>query len=147
MFSILEAKLCFFSYFSPTCIILYYICSHDKESIMLNHCKSLIFNKLRSEGGVNSRFSAEGNDRKVVSVTPYYINTLKASKAGRRGSVVDAFLCRFALLCAKHDNPRTAALRHCEEARRSNPGNKLMVWIASFLAMTRSASGGEVLQS
>ena len=30
----------------------------------------------------------------------------------------------------------SAALRHCEEARRSNPENKLMVWIASFLAMT-----------
>ena len=29
------------------------------------------------------------------------------------------------------------ALRHCEEVRRSNPGIELVVWIASFLAMTK----------
>ena len=28
--------------------------------------------------------------------------------------------------------------RHCEEERRSNPGGKLVCWIASFLAMTLS---------
>jgi hypothetical protein len=30
------------------------------------------------------------------------------------------------------------ASRHCEEERRSNPGNKLIFWTASFLAVTQS---------
>ena len=32
------------------------------------------------------------------------------------------------------------ALRHCEEERRSNPEFKLIVWTASYLAVTQSAS-------
>ena len=34
----------------------------------------------------------------------------------------------------------SAALRHCEEERRSNPVFKLPFWIASFLAMTTSVA-------
>ena len=91
----------FFSHFSPTCIILYYICNHYMEVIMLNHCKSLIFSNLQ-RGGVKSRYSAEENDRKVVSVTPYYsIHSNKAFTTGPSGSVESAVLY-------------AAALRHCE---------------------------------
>ena len=39
----------------------------------------------------------------------------------------------------------TAALRHCEEVRRSNPGYHFF-WIASFLAMTQSVCVGEALK-
>ena len=31
-------------------------------------------------------------------------------------------------------------MRHCEEERRSNPEFKLIVWTASYLAVTQSAS-------
>lgn len=60
---------------------------------MINNYKSLIYSKLR-RGGVNSQFSVERNDRKVVSVAPYYYYIKQnASMTERRGSVVDAFFC------------------------------------------------------
>jgi hypothetical protein len=98
---------------------------------MLNHCKSLIFSKLRV-GGVRLQIPGDKNGLRVVSVTPYFINTNKASAIGPSGLSVDAFLCRF------------ASLRGTKQSRPST-----FSWIASsfLLAMTRSAYGGEALKS
>ena len=38
----------------------------------------------------------------------------------------------------------SAALRHCEEERRSNPGQELFIWTASCLAVTRSDNESEI---
>jgi hypothetical protein len=97
---------------------------------MLNHCKSLIFSKLR--GWVRLQIPGDKNGLRVVSVTPYFINTNKASAIGPSGLSVDAFLCRF------------ASLRGTKQSRPST-----FSWIASsfLLAMTRSAYGGEALKS
>jgi len=88
---------------------------------MQNHCKSLIYSKLR--GGVESRFPNLENDLRVVSVAPYYsIHSNKASATGPLGSVSGAFL-----VCCPS--------RHCEEARRSNPGTRFpsgMEWKSYF---------------
>ena len=77
---------------------------------MLNHCKSLIFSKLRV-GGVRLQIPGDKNGLRVVSVTPYFINTNKASAIGPSGLSVDAFLCRFASLRGtKQSRPSTCLL-------------------------------------
>ena len=76
---------------------------------MLNHYKSLIFSKLR--GVVRLQIPGDKNGLRVVSVTPYFINTNKASAIGPSGLSVDAFLCRFASLRGtKQSRPSTCLL-------------------------------------
>ena len=77
---------------------------------MLNHCKSLIFSKLWV-GEVRLQIPGDKNGLRVVSVTPYFINTNKASAIGPSGLSVDAFLCRFASLRGtKQSRPSTCLL-------------------------------------
>ena len=76
---------------------------------MLNHCESLIFSKLRV--GVRLQIPGDKNGLRVVSVTPYFIKTNKASAIGPSGLSVDAFLCRFASLRGtKQSRPSTCLL-------------------------------------
>ena len=95
---------------------------------MLNHCKSLIFNMLA--GGVNSQCSAEGNDRKIVSVTPYYINTSKASKARPKGFGLGVFFVHPSLR-AKRGNPEKdsfSGLLHCVRNDATRVWERSPVW-------------------
>jgi hypothetical protein len=89
-----------------------YLClPKNTEKTMLNHCKSLIFSKLLVMGEVRLQISGDKNGLRVVLVTPYFINTNKASAIGPSGLSVDAFLCRFASLRGtKQSRPSTCLL-------------------------------------